>query len=237
MQFLQGMNGMDLILGGILLFSALVGISRGLIKELLSLVAWTASIWVAYHFAEPVATNYVQQIISDRLISYVAAFGGLFFLSLFAVGLLNILLSSLLDFVGLTGFDRLLGVLFGLARGAIICSLIVFFGVFVPALTKEKFWQESTLVPHFIKLADWGVSKLPANIRALIDIENNPDTVGVIPKRNENDTFHPSNRTERLEKALDLQLESLDSDPAEQQSKKQNDLSLESMEAYPEESE
>lgn len=171
---LHDINWLDLLLGGTVAVSAVVGLVRGLIKEMLSLFAWLLALWLAYLFAEPVAEQVVRQLIPDKLISYVAAFGGIFLAALFVVGLINILVSSLLESVGLTSFDRTLGMLFGLARGAVLSALFVFFAAFVPALTQEPFWHRSHLAPSFMNLANWGVARLPVNIRELIGAHTRP---------------------------------------------------------------
>ena len=171
---LQDINWLDVLLGGTVLVSAVVGLTRGLVKEILSLLAWLLALWLAYLFAEPFAAQIVRRLIPDKLISYVASFGGIFLVALFAIGLVNIVLSSLLESIGLTSFDRMLGMLFGLARGAILSALLVFFAAFIPALTEEPFWHRSRLAPSFMNLANWGLTRLPATIRERIGTRNHP---------------------------------------------------------------
>ncbi len=171
---LQDINWLDVLLGGTVFVSAVVGLTRGLVKEILSLLAWLLALWFAYLFAEPFAEQIVRRLIPDKLISYVASFGGIFLVALFAIGLINIVLSSLLESIGLTSFDRMLGMLFGLARGAILSALLVFFAAFIPALTEEPFWHRSRLAPSFMNLANWGLTRLPATIRERIGTRNHP---------------------------------------------------------------
>lgn len=164
---MENLNYLDVILGAVVVLSALIGLARGLVKEVLSLIAWAVAIYVAWKFAEPVADDYIRQFIDDSLISYLAAFGALFIVVLFVVGLCNLIISQLLTTTGLSGFDRFLGMLFGLARGVVIGALLVFVIGLTP-LTKESWWQTSRLQPGFAGIGEWGWAKLPADIRQLL---------------------------------------------------------------------
>ncbi|SUO97603.1 CvpA family protein [Suttonella ornithocola] len=200
---LEGINILDAILGGIVIISALVGIARGLVREILSLAAWVIALWVAYKFSEQVSAQFVSQFIVDDRISYLASFGLLFILSLFAIGLLNLLIASLFNATGLTGFDRLLGMLFGIARGVIIGALVVFFASLYPGIDKEPWWQQSKLVPGFSNLANWGIAKLPLNIRARVQEAIDSNNVGVL------ETLETPSHPQVTEKAETIELTSL----------------------------
>lgn len=165
---LESINWVDVVLGGAVLISALIGIARGLIKEVLSLLAWIVAIWVAWKFADMVAEQYIRGLIDDPTISYLAAFGGLFLVSMFALGLFNMLISSFLASSGLGGIDRMLGMVFGLLRGLLIAAGLVFVGKFIPPVHEMPMWQTSKLQPTFNALAEWGIAKLPDNVRKLL---------------------------------------------------------------------
>lgn len=171
---MENMNYLDLVLGGIVVLSALIGLARGLVKEVLSLIAWAIAIYVAWRFAEPMAQDHIRQFIDDALISYLAAFGILFLVTLFVVGLLNMIIAQILTSTGLSGFDRFLGMLFGLARGLVIGALVVFVIGLTP-LTKENWWSTSRLAPGFESVGAWGWERLPPNVRQLL--RNGGDTV------------------------------------------------------------
>lgn len=164
---MENMNYLDLVLGGIVLLSALIGLARGLVKEVLSLIAWAVAIYVAWRFAEPMAEDHIRKFIDDALISYLAAFGILFLVTLFVVGLLNMIIAQILTSTGLSGFDRFLGMLFGLARGLVIGALVVFVIGLTP-LTKESWWLTSRLAPGFENVGAWGWERLPQNVRELL---------------------------------------------------------------------
>lgn len=211
---LHGINLLDVILAGAVIISALVGLARGLVKEILSLAAWVIALWLAYLFAQQLADQLIQKFIADKLLSYITSFGIIFLIGLLAVGLLNMLITSLLNAVGMTGFDRLLGLLFGVARGAILCALLVFFGNFVPALTQEGFWQQSKLVPSFMNLANWGVAMLPDNIRELVNTQNQKN-LQMAAQAAQNIAAQTTENADQTPQPIDIQLQSLGSDNAQ----------------------
>ncbi len=64
---------------------------------------------------------------------------------------------------GLTGTDRVLGVVFGVARGAVIVGILVLLAG-LTALPRDPWWRESTLVPHFQRLAVHIRAMLPSDV-------------------------------------------------------------------------
>lgn len=164
---MENLNYLDAVLGGIVILSALIGLARGFVKEVLSLFAWIAAIYVAWLFAERVANDYIRQFIDDELVSYLAAFGLLFLAVLFIIGLFNLVITQLFNAAGMGGLNRLLGMLFGFARGFVIGALVVFVLNLTP-LTRDGWWQQSQLRPYFADVGEWGWSKLPDKIRSLL---------------------------------------------------------------------
>ena len=169
---LETLNWIDIALGGALIISALVGLMRGFLKEILSLIAWGVALYAAWIFAEPVAKTYVVKFLPDSYIAYVAAFGGIFIGVLFLIGIVNLLISQVLKATGLGFLDRLLGLILGTVRGVLIGALVVFALKFMVG-TPDKLakWKESQLAPYFESMATWGYQQLPADAHKWI--ENN----------------------------------------------------------------
>ncbi|MDO4642266.1 MAG: CvpA family protein [Cardiobacteriaceae bacterium] len=165
----ETLNWIDVALGGAFVISALIGLMRGFLKEVLSLIAWSVALYAAWMFAEPVAQIYVKRYIEDSYISYIAAFGGIFLGVLFLIGVLNLLISQVLKASGLGFLDRLLGLILGVVRGVLIGCVIVFAMKFVGKKEEFPMWQQSQLAPYFETAAQWGFDNLPSNVRAWID--------------------------------------------------------------------
>ena len=167
---LNDLNWIDVALGGALAISALVGLMRGFLKEILSLIAWGAALYAAWLFAQPVAENYVIKFLSDSYIAYIAAFGGIFIGVLFLIGVVNLLISQVLKATGLGFLDRLLGLILGTVRGVLIGALIIF-GLKFMVGTPDKLpmWKDSTLAPYFESMANWGYDQLSPKVREWIN--------------------------------------------------------------------
>ncbi len=156
------MNWVDYTIVGIIGLSALISLIRGFVTEVLSLIVWVVSFWVAWTFFRDVAEPLAPWIPlpSARL---GVAFVLLFLVSLIIGGFLNFLVGRLVDRTGLTGTDRLLGAIFGLARGAVVVAALVFLAGLTP-LPNDPWWRDSQLIRHFQELAFWLLSLLPPDI-------------------------------------------------------------------------
>ena len=167
---LNDLNWIDVALGGALAISALVGLMRGSLKEVLSLIAWGAALYAAWLFAQPVAETYVSKFLSDSYIAYIAAFGGIFIGVLFLIGVVNLLISQVLKATGLGFLDRLLGLILGTVRGVLIGALIIFGLKFMVGTPNQlPMWRDSTLAPYFESMATWGYEQLSPKVREWIN--------------------------------------------------------------------
>ncbi len=148
------MNMIDWGIVSIITLSCLISIKRGFVKEAISLAIWVIAFVVSMLFHESFAfllIDYIPEPSIRRLI----AMGLLFMATLLVGSLVNYLIAQLVKMTGLTGTDRLLGVIFGFFRGVI---LIVVLLIFVPAFAPVEvmdLWLESELVPQFQMLEGW----------------------------------------------------------------------------------
>ncbi len=77
--------------------------------------------------------------------------------------IINFLASKLVDKTGLTGTDRLLGIVFGVARGGVIVAILVLLAGLTP-FPQDPWWQDSQFIGYFEELAMWMRSYLPDDI-------------------------------------------------------------------------
>jgi membrane protein required for colicin V production len=146
------MNEVDIAIIIVTGLSALFGLWRGLVKEVLSLLAWIAALLVARVYSDSLADLLVNMIESDS-VRYVTAFALLFVLIMMLGTLLNHMMAKLLNISGLKLLDRLLGGAFGIARGGIIVLVILF--ITSAFVAETELWQQSTLVPYGMAMIDW----------------------------------------------------------------------------------
>lgn len=131
----------DLAFLGVLALSLLIGAWRGLVYEVLSVLGWAASFYLAQWLAPDVALMLPLQSASEP-VRYAAAFVLVFILSVFAAGLLAVLIKKLVEAIGLRPVDRTLGAAFGLVRGVILL-LAVTVVINMTAFKNAVWWQES----------------------------------------------------------------------------------------------
>lgn len=153
------MNNADYLILAVLALSAFLGLWRGFVTEVLSLVCWVAAFWVAWVFGNAVAQWYGQwlgQPAARAIAGYLTCFLGV----LVTGALVGWILRKLVRASPLSGTDRMLGTAFGLARGVLLVSLTVLILAFTPA-RDEPWWHRSALLPSFARTADWLSGRLP----------------------------------------------------------------------------
>lgn len=163
------MNWVDFVIVAIVAISVALSVWRGFFKEALSLFTWIAALVTAYLFYEPTG-DVLSGLVSSPTARYVIAFGALFLVVLILGAILTYLFGQLVTRTGLTGTDRALGVVFGLARGVVIVTLLVMLGG-LTTLPQEDWWAESVLMDRFQELAIWAKSFLPGTFGEHITYE------------------------------------------------------------------
>jgi membrane protein required for colicin V production len=157
------MNGTDWVILAILGLSILIGLWRGLVAELLSLVIWIAAFWVAASFGPAVAAR-LEHVISLPIARIGLGYALCFIAVLIVGALVRFATRRLIWSTGLSGIDRLCGMLFGFVRGALLVTVLVFL-VGLTLFTRESWWQQSALLPQFQGLAAWLGQNIPASVR------------------------------------------------------------------------
>lgn len=133
---------LDWIFLGILLISMLVGAWRGLVFEVLSVLSWIAAFVLAQWFA-PTVAQWLPIAGASEAIRYAAGFVVVFVAAIFLGGLIAFLTKKLIAAVGLRPADRMLGAIFGLARGIIVLLALAVVAGMTP-LKSAAMWKEST---------------------------------------------------------------------------------------------
>jgi membrane protein required for colicin V production len=152
----------DVVILALIALSAILSLFRGFVREAVALVTWLVALWVAMAFYEDLAAI-LSQWISLPSAQRITAFAVLFICVLLLGAIVNFLASKLVNKTGLTGTDKLLGIVFGVARGGVIVAILVLLAGLTP-LPQDPWWQDSQLLGYFQELAMWLRSYLPNEI-------------------------------------------------------------------------
>ncbi len=153
---MDGFNWADWGILLLLLISTLVSLVRGFVREALSLVTWVLAFMAARLFYGHFATL-LEGVIDTPSLRLLAAFVALFVAALIVGSLLATLLATLVRATGLTGTDRVLGMVFGLFRGVVLVVVTIAVLRLTP-LTQDPWWTQSALIGHFERLENWSRS-------------------------------------------------------------------------------
>jgi membrane protein required for colicin V production len=132
---------LDWIVVAVLAASVLLGLWRGLVYEVLSVLNWLAAFVLAQWLA-PRAADWLPLSQAGDSFRYAAGFVLVFVAALFAGGLLAWLTKKLVEAVGLRPVDRALGGIFGLVRGT-VAVLVLGVVVHLTGLKNGLWWTES----------------------------------------------------------------------------------------------
>lgn len=135
------MTAFDYFVLAVMTLSLLVGVVRGVVSEILALVAWVAAFVAARLWAVP-AGKLLLADLADPLWQQVGGFIAVFVAVLIGVALLRWIMGLLLKAAGLRPIDRLLGAFFGVARGVLVLWVLVLLAGLTP-LPQERWWRES----------------------------------------------------------------------------------------------
>ena len=154
----------DLLIIAIIAVSAIISLIRGFVQEALSLATWVAAFTLAWFFFRPLAVQ-LEPWIDVASIRLGVAYAILVLVVLLVGALINHFMKALVESTGLSGTDRLIGIFFGVARGAVVVAILVLLAGLTP-LPEDGWWHESRLLPYFQEMAVWMKGYLPADIAA-----------------------------------------------------------------------
>lgn len=160
------MTWVDGAVAAVVLVSAGIAFFRGLVREVLSLGAWLGAAAAGF-FARPFLRPYTQGLIDPPWIADAAGAGVVFLVALIVLKLLSNLLADYVQDSALGGIDRVLGLVFGAARGAVVLvAAYILAGMFAP---ETGAWpdavRQARSLPFVASGARAVVERVPAEYR------------------------------------------------------------------------
>lgn len=154
------LNVVDWLIIIVIVLSMLVGLFRGLVHEVLSLLAWVLAGYISFILTSKSLTLLPGSVHQPQ-VRYAICFTIIFIISIIILSLVRYMICKLFNKLPLRTVDRLLGLAFGLLRGVLILSIIFFMLSLVPLATEQAWYKESQLRPAFSGIVVWLKDVLP----------------------------------------------------------------------------
>lgn len=143
--------------------SIALGMMRGFVREAFALLGWIGAFMIANQLASPLS-QFLPASISAPTIRLLGGFIAAFGLSLLVMSLVTKVLSELIKLIGLGGFDKILGGIFGGVRGIVIMIIIVTISG-LTSLPKQEGWRNAMFSSPLEALALKVLPYLPDTLR------------------------------------------------------------------------
>jgi membrane protein required for colicin V production len=156
------MTVIDIAVLAIVGISIALGVLRGLVREVLALVAWVAAFLLS-NFLAPEAAKLLPQGMGSEEVRLLVSYVVVFIIVLLALSVLAILASKLVKVVGLGASDRAVGGIFGLARGVLVVLILVLLAG-LTALPRQPAWRNGVLSGPLEAFAGHVKAWLPADL-------------------------------------------------------------------------
>jgi membrane protein required for colicin V production len=161
----------DMIIAGIMFVSILIGVVRGFVKELISLVTWVVAIVLALLYRSVFAhyLTFTKMQAVREITAFVLIFVGVVFIG----AIINYFIGSMVRRTPFSVADRMLGSLFGVLRGVFFMTILVLLGGLTP-FTQENWWRQSYCMRQFEILAIWLKDRLPEENAKVFHFSDKP---------------------------------------------------------------
>ena len=141
-----GLNALDLVILFVIGSSGIISLFRGFTKEFLSLLLWIFAFFAAVGYEEYL-TPKILEIVNNLEASKIIASVLIFLVSIVIGGFLINLISRIVKWSGMSGFDKFMGVLFGISRGLLVILVVYFL---LPSNLKDsEIFTASKISPFF----------------------------------------------------------------------------------------
>jgi membrane protein required for colicin V production len=164
---------LDLFIVGVIGVSALISLVRGFTSEFLSLLTWLLAILLPFYYTEQFSAFLPDTIESPSARWFISA-GVLFIGAMVFCSIISFLIRKLIGTTGAGLIDRLFGSGLGAVRGLLILAVVALLATSNPSIPREKWWNESKLLPVVLIVSKIMHSQLPESVADWFKINELP---------------------------------------------------------------
>ena len=155
----------DWVILAIVVVSAGLSLFRGFIQEAVSLIAWVSAFIISSRYYEQLSDKLTFS--NNPAVTHTVACILLFIATLVVVGLCGRFIRALVNTAGLSGTDRLLGMVFGVMRGLlVVCVILALMQIgfklhILSFVADAPFYRDSVFIPELQRIVDWFFTHSP----------------------------------------------------------------------------
>lgn len=190
------LTALDLAVLAVVGLSAILALARGAVREIMGFAAWIgafAAAWFGFAAVRPI----VKEALGHDLLVDLATVGLVFLVPLLALKILGGMLARAASGGGIGLVDRLLGLGFGVARGAVLVALAWILATMLVPRERHPDWvKRAAALPYIETSAAWLQAFLPAELESKVKA-----ATGAAPRPDPGQGYAPQERRE-LERLL-----------------------------------
>jgi len=166
------LNEADWVLLAVMGVSMLIGVQRGLVRELLGLLTWVVAGWLSLRYSG-ILSGYLTPWVELPSLRKILGFAVMFVIAVVVGSWGGRLLHGVVKQAGLGIADAIMGVMFGGARGVLIALIAVTLAGLTP-LPQDPWWSASRVIAQVQPVSEWVIDYLPDEMRDYFNYSTKP---------------------------------------------------------------
>ncbi len=146
----MALNTADVVILITILISTGIGIYRGFVREVLTVLTWAVAAVIAYMYGKTLGAYIV--FLDSEPVKEALGILGVFILVVSIGYIIKLIVIKAGKLAGVSTIDRVVGALFGILRGCVLVVLVLL--VSSDNITNQDWYKKSVLLPKFAKAAD-----------------------------------------------------------------------------------
>ena len=160
----------DIVVGAVIIISAIISFLRGFIREVLTIAGVVGGLFAAIFFGPKLSPTFkdwfgvidgenidkLLDLIPMSVVADICAYGVIFVSVVLVISLISHFTAGAVKAIGLGPVDRSLGVVFGIIRGVVLFGLIYLpFHLWMDENSKARYFSDSRTYPYIEQTSDF----------------------------------------------------------------------------------